>query len=74
MVPKQVKKETTAEAVRYLMPNQCPHLRLWPVPSCHAKNGRIHIQADQTVENYCTKGAHVDCILFLQRMKIGTTP
>jgi hypothetical protein len=51
--------------------NRCPHLHPWPVPSCHAKSGRIHIQSDQTVEAFCTTSAHLKCVLFLQNHQTG---
>jgi muconolactone delta-isomerase len=51
--------------------SQCPHLHLWPVPSCHAKYGRIHIQSDQTVREFCVTAAHHDCILFQQTLRLG---
>ena len=60
-----------AETMKAIYASQCPHLHLWPVPSCHAKSGRIHIQADQTVESFCTTVAHADCMLFLQAEKLG---
>jgi hypothetical protein len=63
------KKET--ETTEEIFANQCPHLHLWPVPSCHAKSGRIHIQSDQTVETFCRSGVHLKCVLFLQSQQTG---
>lgn len=42
----------------------CPHASLWPVASCHAKNGRVHLPSDETVKLLCSKSAYTDCALF----------
>jgi hypothetical protein len=72
MVQKQMKRTDApeAEAAKIFL-SRCPHLHLWPVPSCHAKDGRIHIQSDQTVENFCTTTGFADCSRYLQRQGIG---
>ena len=69
MALEHIKKAMENGTVRATALNQCPHLRSRPVPCCLAKTGRIHIQSDETVENYCTTASHIDCLLFLQAKK-----